>query len=252
MARTILIIGIGAGDPDYLTLQAVAALRRVDVFFMPGKGEEKRALNRLRSTLCERHIPDRPYRTVDFAVPERIVSDTDYQASIADWRARVEAEYRRLFAEALAEGECGGFLVWGDPTLYDGTLRILTEMQAAGAELEIEVIPGISAVQALVVRHRIPLNRVGGSVLITTGRRIATALPAADDIVVMLDSEMRFTRYVDEPIDIYWGAYLGTEDELLVAGPLAEVAEKIAHLRHAARARHGWVMDTYLLRRRVE
>ena len=39
--RTILVIGIGAGNPDYLTLQAIKAMNRAEVFFMPDKGEEK-------------------------------------------------------------------------------------------------------------------------------------------------------------------------------------------------------------------
>ena len=46
--RKILLIGIGAGNPDYLTIQAVDALNRVDVFFVPDKGAEKAALRRLR------------------------------------------------------------------------------------------------------------------------------------------------------------------------------------------------------------
>ena len=48
---------------------------------------------------------------------------------------------------------------------------------------------------------------------------------------------------------IWWGAYLGTPDELLVSGTVGDVGEKIALLRADARARLGWIMDTYLLRK---
>jgi len=48
---------------------------------------------------------------------------------------------------------------------------------------------------------------------------------------------------------IWWGAYVGTPDEILVSGDLAEVGDRIQELRAAARARKGWIMDTYLLRR---
>ncbi len=51
-------------------------------------------------------------------------------------------------------------------------------------------------------------------------------------------------------LEIFWGAYLGMPEEILLAGPLAEIAPRIAEVRAAARARHGWIMDTYLLRRR--
>jgi precorrin-6A synthase len=104
--------------------------------------------------------------------------------------------------------------------------------------------------QALAARHRVPFNRVGGAVQITTGRRLAEGLPAeADDVLVMLDSSCTFSRFASEDVDIYWGAYVGTEDEILVSGRVGEVAAEIERLRSEARERNGWVMDSYLLRR---
>jgi precorrin-6A synthase len=49
--------------------------------------------------------------------------------------------------------------------------------------------------------------------------------------------------------EIYWGAYLGTKDEILVSGTVADVAGQIQAARGEARERKGWIMDTYLLRR---
>jgi precorrin-6A synthase len=113
------------------------------------------------------------------------------------------------------------------------------------------VIPGITSVQSLAASHRIPLNRIGGAIHITTGRRLAQGLAQeADDVVVMLDGECAFAAVADRDVDIYWGAYVGTPDELLVAGPLPERGPEIQKLRAQARARHGWIMDTYLLRKR--
>jgi precorrin-6A synthase len=142
--------------------------------------------------------------------------------------------------------------VWGDPSLYDSTIDVIERVLAAGRiELDYEVIPGISAVHALTARHRIPLNRVGGAVQITTGRRLADGgWPRdADDVVVMLDADCSFRRLDPAGVEIYWGAYLGTPDELLLAGPLAEAGPEIQRARARARARKGWIMDTYLLRR---
>ena len=57
---------------------------------------------------------------------------------------------------------------------------------------------------------------------ITTGRKLAEGLPHdAGDVVVMLDGDCSFKAIGDRDIDIYWGAYPGTEDQILVAGPLA-------------------------------
>ena len=112
------------------------------------------------------------------------------------------------------------------------------------------MIPGISAVHALTARHRIPLNRVGRSVLITPARLLADGLPdGVDDVVVMLDAGTTFTTLPADGLHIYWGAYVGTEDEILIHGPLGDVAAQIVTARAQAKARKGWIFDTYLLRR---
>jgi precorrin-6A synthase len=249
--RTILIVGIGAGDPVFLTLQAIAALNRATVVFLPMKGEEKAGLNAIRMQLLERAVPEGGYRAVPFDVPERRQADTpEYQGSIEDWRGALRAAYRELFTRELADGEAGAFLVWGDPSLYDGTLTIVDEMRAE-MTLALEVIPGISAPQALAAAHGIALNRVGEAVTVTTGRRVAAGeADVLSNFVVMLDSHSGWRRFAGEPKSlIYWGAYLGTADQLLVAGPIGEVQDEIARVREAAQARHGWIMDTYLIRR---
>lgn len=139
----------------------------------------------------------------------------------------------------------GAFLAWGDPSLYDSTLRIL-DMVAQHVEFTYDVIPGVTAIQALTARHRIPLNEVGEPVLITTGRRLRErGLSGAS--VVMLDGDCAFLGCPPET-RIWWGAYLGTPDEILADGTVGEVGERIAATRADARQRHGWIMDTYLLR----
>jgi len=66
----------------------------------------------------------------------------------------------------------------------------------------------------------------------------------------MLDGEDTWRRFADQDVDIWWGAYLGTPDEILIAGRLKDVSEEIHRVRTAARERNGWIMDTYLMRRR--
>ncbi len=249
--RRILIIGMGAGDPDYMTVQAIDALNRVDVFFIPDKGAEKAALHERRREICERFIKDRNYRFVGIKSPERAKAFTDYRANVAEWHALIEKNYETLLTEALAEDECGAFLIWGDPTLYDSTLRIIESLHAKGVVFEYEVIPGISSIQALAAKHRVALNRIGEPVLIAPARKIASGIPQdADSVVVVLDGEQTFKRLDGEAFDIYWGAYLGTEQEILVAGKLADVKGEIEARRDRARRENGWIMDTYLLRKR--
>lgn len=245
--RRILIVGIGAGNPDFITLQAIKALNRADVFFIPDKGEEKSDLKRLRTEIIERHVT-RPCRSVEMPIPRRR-TDGAYKAGVDEWHARLRADYRRLFLDHLAEGECGALLVWGDPALYDSTLRIVERLHADDPAFVFEVIPGITAPQALAAAHRVALNRIGEPVLVTTGRRLGEMGPGEPDAVVMLDGELAFRRVRDGDVEIFWGAYLGTPDEILISGRLGDVADEIEHTRARAREEKGWIMDTYLLRR---
>jgi len=248
--RKVSIVGIGAGDPEHVTMQAVRALNRADVFFVVTKGADQQELVDLRAAILDRYVEDRPYRVVEVRDPERRrgASSADHRAVVAEWRAARARQYAELLRRELGDGGHGAFLAWGDPTLYESTLTILRDLEL---DLELAVVPGISAVSALAARHAIPINRVGGAVQVTTGRRLADeGLPdGADDVVVMLDARCAFAQLDPDGLEIYWGAYLGTADELLVAGPLAEVADEIVRVRAEAKERKGWMFDTYLLRR---
>ncbi|MGE8174836.1 precorrin-6A synthase (deacetylating) [Pseudomonas fluorescens] len=249
--KQLLVIGIGAGNPEYITMQAVNALNRVDVFFLMDKGQSKDKLIDLRREICERYITDPAYRFVEAHSPERVRGDVDYNASVVDLNRDKQQIFERLINEEMTDNECAAFLVWGDPALYDSTLRILQAILDSGrCTFNFEVIPGISSVQALAARHKVPLNRIGRSVEITTGRRLAAGqVSDADSLVVMLDAEDSYRQVADQEQQIYWGAYLGTPDEILISGKLKDVAQEITRVRKAARLANGWIMDTYLLRK---
>jgi precorrin-6A synthase len=253
--KTILIIGIGAGDPDYITVQAVKAMNRADVFFLMDKGPAKQKLRALREELCRQHIKDRVYRFAEADSPPRDTAPADYRACVDGLNREKQEVFERMIAGEMKDGETAGILVWGDPMLYDSTIRNIAAITAGGRHhIEVEVFPGITAVQALAARHRIPLNRIAEPVLLTTGRKLAEGFPpGVDSVVVLLDGEDTFRRFADSKIhgdmEIYWGAYLGTPDEILIAGKLADVAGEIHRRRTEARVANGWIMDTYLIRR---
>jgi len=249
--KRILIIGIGAGNPDYVTIQAVNALNEVDVFFVMEKGIAKENLIALRKEICRRFIKGNDYRFAEAISPERVRDAANYRASVETLNDDKQIIFERLISEEMSDGECGAFLTWGDPTLYDSTIRIIDSIiRKGGHDLEYEVIPGISSIQALAAQHKIPLNRIGESIEITTGRRIAEGFPNnVDSVVVMLDTGDAYKRFADQDIDIYWGAYIGTPDEILVSGKLKDVVGDIERIRAEARKANGWIMDSYLMRR---
>src|SRR5260221_2186149 len=190
-------------------------------------------------------------RTIEVRDPERNRTNSSYVAGVKAWHEQRATIYEKMIEEELGDEQCGAFLVWGDPSLYDSTLRIIDQIIARGTiAFEYEVVPGITSVQALAARHRITLNRIGQSIHITTGRKISEGLPNnIDDVIVMLDSKCSFKNVDDPDIEIYWGAYIGTEDEILVSGNLRELMHEIEQIRSEAKQKKGWIMATDLLRK---
>lgn len=250
--RKLYAIGIGAGDPEHLTVQAIDRLNRADVFFVLDKGDAKADLVRLREEILARFVTRPGYRVVRAPDPSRDRTPADYLAAVADWHAARATVYEALIRDELADGQSGAFLVWGDPSLYDSTIALIEAVLARGnVEFDYEVVPGISSISALAARHRTTMNQIGRAVQLTTGRRLAAGWPdGVDDVFVLLDAHTTFDRFTADGLQIYWGAYLGTPAEILISGPLTEaLATQIRSTRAAARDRHGWIMDTYLLRR---
>ena len=253
MTRQIKIIGVGPGDPDQVTLEAVAAMRSVDYFLVTDKsGTVKKGmpdpLVRAREELLDRHL-DRPAQVVKVADAPRerreefTGTDAEYRKAVADWhRARVE-RYLAVLAEHPGDV---GFLVWGDPAFYDSTIRVVDQI-ASEIEVEVDVIPGISSVQLLAARHRLVLHDVGRPLYVTTGRAVLEAVEAGhDNLVVMLNRVVELPGLEDWRI--WWGGNLGTREEELVAGTVGEVLPAIEEARARLRETSGWVMDIYLLR----
>lgn len=243
------LIGIGTGNPDHLTAQAVAAMNNADLILLPRKGSAKSDLIELRRGICAGVLTG-PARCVEFDLPVRD-ADRAYLDAVHDWHEAIAVEWCEQIAEHLPDGGRLAMLVWGDPSLYDSTLRIAERLQRTGLDIAVRVVPGITSIQALTAAHAIPMNPLAGPVTITTGRRLREQgwPEAADTVVVMLDSGCAFEVLDPQGISIWWGAYLGMAHEALEQGALAEVAPRIAMRRAELRARHGWIMDVYLMRK---
>ncbi|TCO74102.1 precorrin-6A synthase (deacetylating) [Rhodovulum euryhalinum] len=244
----LILVGIGTGNPDHLTLQGIAAIRGADLVLIPRKGADKADLADLRREICARVLgAGHQTRIAEFDLPKRD-ADGDYLAGVADWHDAIAGAWAGTVAAASPAPRRVALLVWGDPSLYDSSLRIAARLSPPP---RITVVPGITALQALCAAHRIPLNGIGAPFLVTTGRRLREGgwPKGVDSVAVMLDGTCAFQSLDPAGISIWWGAYLGMDHELTQAGPLAEAAPRILAARAEARARHGWIMDIYLMRR---
>jgi len=99
--------------------------------------------------------------------------------------------------------------------------------------------------------HQIPINDLGSPFLVTTGRQLREEGFPKDyeKVVVMLDGDCSFNTLNRSDFYIWWGAYLGMKDEIIFSGNLDDVADSIVKKRKEARDKHGWIMDTYLIKK---
>jgi precorrin-6A synthase len=256
--KRVRIIGVGPGDPDQVTIEAVRALREVAYFVVTdksGRGGMPDPLVNARERLLDRHLeaepvivrvddPERERR------PDRTATQEEYDAAVARWHEERQTAYEEALLSR--EGDAG-FLVWGDPAFYDSTIRILQSLQERGRlDLDLDVVPGISSIQLLAARHRIVLHEVGQALHVTSGRRLHEAIAQGqDNVVVMLNRVIELDGPGMDLSDwsIWWGANLGTASEELVAGQVGDVLPAIDEARERVRAAAGWVMDIFLLRR---
>ena len=246
---TLFLIGIGCGDPGQLTQAAIGAINAADLILIPRKGTAKSDLADLRRTICADVLTNATTRIAEFDLPVRDAGEADYRRGVDDWHDAVAATWSQTIAHHLGGEGKVALLIWGDPSLYDSSLRIARRLNPLPI---IEVVPGITSIQALCAAHALPLNDIGEPFLVTAGRRLREGgwPEGVDTVVVMLDGGTAFQSLDPDRIHIWWGAYLGMADQMIISGALAEVGPRIVAARQHARERHGWIMDSYILKRR--
>ena len=240
--QELCLVGIGTGNPDHLTLQGLSTLREAGLVLIPRKGDDKSDLVDLRRGICHR-VPVDASRIVEFDLPKRDTTRTYFEA-VDLWHDSVAETWKAV----AGSSDRVALLIWGDPSLYDSSLRIAQRLTPSP---HITVVPGITALQALAAAFAIPLTGIGRPLAVTTGRRLRELGWPSDTetVAVMLDGNCAFTTLPREELFIWWGAYLGMKRELLISGYLAEVSDLIVETRAKVRAENGWIMDTYLLRK---
>src|SRR5260370_38717419 len=110
--RKLYPTGIGAGKPEYITVQAIKALNMVDVFFFMDKGQAKQDLVAIRKEICERYIENRSYRVVEADDPVRDPTISDYTTRVEHWHRQPALIYQVIISRELEEDASVTFVVW--------------------------------------------------------------------------------------------------------------------------------------------
>jgi precorrin-2/cobalt-factor-2 C20-methyltransferase len=153
-------IGVGPGDPEWITVKGARTLAACRQVFVPrsGAGAESVALEIAR-----------PYLKPDAVVHELLFPmTTDRRELHQSWQAAA-----RQVLQPLEAGEDCCFLTLGDAMFYSTYVFLLDELRRLRPELPIITIPGVTAYSAAAAITNTPVGRQ---------KQLLTIVPASDDL----------------------------------------------------------------------
>ncbi|TVM16875.1 precorrin-2 C(20)-methyltransferase [Oceanidesulfovibrio indonesiensis] len=173
---TLYGVGVGPGDPKLLTLRAVEVLGQADRIFAAAstKNDHSIALD-----IVTPHLKDG-------ADVERLgFPMTRDKGVLAEaWRSNAAR-----IADYLRSGKSGAFITLGDPMLYSTFAYVARELERDFPDIPIEVVPGITSMQAAAARTRTMLAAGGESLAVLSGvadeETLRSTLHCAENLVIL-------------------------------------------------------------------
>ncbi|MGI8749165.1 MAG: precorrin-2 C(20)-methyltransferase [Thermoleophilaceae bacterium] len=158
---TLIGVGVGPGDPDHLTLKALAALRSADRVFVPETDTSGEGPGRAERIVAP-HVPGERIERLTFAMRDEVKRAGNWD------RAGAAIE------EVVGNGGTAAFATIGDPNLYSTFVYIAQTVRDLVPGVAVQTIPGITALQDLAARS--------GTVLAEGDERLALVpWPAGGD-----------------------------------------------------------------------
>ena len=143
MKGTLYGVGVGPGDPELLTLQAVRIIRESDVIFAPGKVPEETTA----------------YQIAAGAVPELASKKTEglYMPMTKDMAVMDKAHQEGADAviKLLDEGKNVVFITLGCPTVYATCIYVHKLVLKAGYDAEL--VAGVTSICAVAAKLNVSL-----------------------------------------------------------------------------------------------
>jgi precorrin-2/cobalt-factor-2 C20-methyltransferase len=181
MAGKLYVIGIGPGDPELLTLKAVRILKEVPCIIVPKGREEgtslalsivQKALSLGNKEIVEAYFPMK--KTMGTAETD----DLD-----AKWSETVEAVLKML-----DRGMDAAFITIGDPGIYSTFFYLYDKLLEQRPSLGIEIVPGISSINAAAARAGLYLGLGNDRIAILPANyqdKLQETLEQFDTVVLM-------------------------------------------------------------------
>ena len=218
-------VGIGPGDPRYMTLRAVEVLRAADVIFA------------VTSPNAAYSVSHAVVAALGDLRGEPRVLEFSMAASLDVRNAQIAANAEAMLDELRSGRDCA-FATLGDAMTYSTFGYVLDIIRAALPDLELEIVPGVTSFSALAAKAGVVLAENGESLHIIPAFRadMAETLTFAPGSTTVLLKTYRsrkalLARLEREPdIDIVYGERLGLEEEFLTTNMDAVRAKKEKYL----------------------
>ncbi|MBB3869058.1 precorrin-2 C(20)-methyltransferase [Parageobacillus toebii NBRC 107807] len=164
MSGTLYGIGVGPGDPELLTVKAFRRLKEAHVIAYPKK---QRGSKSYAQQIIEAYFSPAEKEMIGLVFP--MTKNMDVLTE--KWNETAEAIWKQLSA-----GKDVAFVTEGDPLLYSTFIHLMKIMKERYPNVTIEIVPGVSSVNAAAARLQIPL---------ADGDEQVAIIPARDDYEAM-------------------------------------------------------------------
>ncbi|OGO24997.1 MAG: precorrin-2 C(20)-methyltransferase [Chloroflexi bacterium RBG_16_50_9] len=170
-------VGVGPGDPELLTLKARRVLTEVPVIFVPKKAEENESIAESIISGLALHFESKLVRIV-LPMLRNKHKLQEYRQRAAD-----------MIWQHLELGQDGAFINVGDPLFYGSFIHVVKVLQSSHPETKIEIVPGVSSINAAAARAVVPLASDDENIAVLSGDQktetIRNALEKFDTVVFM-------------------------------------------------------------------
>lgn len=205
-------IGVGPGDPELMTLKAARILAAVDRIFLPaGQAGSAGFAGRIVESL---RLEANKFRPVPLCMSRQRDADLD--------------AYDRAASEIASELHAGRSAAWiaeGDPLFYSTFIHVWAALVRHAPGIDVEVVPGVTSIQAAAAYAGLPLARLDESIAIVPAAYGIERLPELmrEFSVVgllkvhnVLDDLLDCLAAVNQPIDAVYVEKVGTREQRLV------------------------------------
>lgn len=144
---TLYVIGIGPGDPELLTLKAVRIIRDVPLILVPKGREDGKSM---ALSIIERSLDLNEKKIVELHFP--MIKTKGKREDIQErWD-----DLSKTLLENLRESDAA-FITLGDPCFYSTFFYLHERLKRRMPELRIEIVPGVSSINAASAKASLPL-----------------------------------------------------------------------------------------------